>query len=229
MINQGKIYASGSPNDVIIKYMKLVTEAELGIAPLEEEERIITSQVNDNTATPQKVHKQNLVKVKPTRRGSRKAIIENIKLFNQWGEDAGETPIFGFNEHVTLLVELQVYELLQSCIIGFFVCDKNGNELIGSNTIEENHPIGKLEPGIRLQIEFKFNLPLRTGSYSLTVAGAENYTAMTFDWIDNAMVFQVLPPDTGKRIHALVDTQVSVKVCQQTLPGLKTLDESMIV
>jgi len=228
MINQGKVYASGLPNEVIIKYMKLVTEAELGIAPPEEEERIITSHVNENTATPQKDTQKNLIKVNPTRRGSRKALIGNIKMLNQLEEDAGETPIFGFNEQVTLLVELQVYELLQSCIVGFFVCDKNGNELIGSNTLEENNPIGRLEPGTRLQMEFKFNLPLRTGSYSLTVAGAENYTAMTFDWIDNAMVFQVLPPDTGKRINALVDIAVNVKVCQQTLPVLTTLDESMI-
>ena len=98
------------------------------------------------------------------------------------------------------------------------MCDKNGNELIGSNTIEENQPIGKLAAGTNLQIEFTFKLPLRPSSYSLTVAGAENYTAMTFDWIDNAIVFQVLPPDTGKRIHALVDTPISVKVLQQNLP-----------
>lgn len=136
MINQGKVYASGLPNEVIIKYMKLVTEAELGIAPPEEEERIITSHMNENTATPQKDPQQNLVKVNPTRRGSRKALIGNIKMLNQLEEDAGETPIFGFNEQVTLLVELQVYELLQSCIVGFFVCDKNGNELIGSNTLD---------------------------------------------------------------------------------------------
>ena len=89
--------------------------------------------------------------------------------------------------------------------------------MIGSNTIEENQPIGKLISGTKLQIEFTFKLPLRPSSYSLTVAGAENYTAMTFDWIDNAAVFQVLPPDTGKRIHALVDTPISVRLLQQDL------------
>ena len=127
--------------------------------------------------------------------------------------------MFGFNEQVKLVVEVQVNQQLQGCIIGFFVCDKNGNELIGSNTIEENQPIGKLAAGTNLQVEFTFKLPLRPSSYSLTVAGAENYTAMTFDWIDNAIVFQVLPPDTGKRIHALVDTPINVKVLQQNLPA----------
>ena len=226
MINQGRIYVTGSPNDVILKYMKLVTETELGITPVEEETRTNT-EVNENTVTPQKISSSSLVKIKPTRRGNRKALIENVQIFDQSGENAGEIPILGFNEQITLLVEVQVYESLQGCIVGFFVCDKNGNELIGSNTIEENCPIGKLEPGKRLKIEFKFKLPLRPNSYSLTVAGAENYTAMTFDWIDNAVVFQVLPPDTGKRIYALVDTPISVNVSQETAV-LPTFEKEMI-
>ncbi|KYC39082.1 ABC transporter ATP-binding protein [Scytonema hofmannii PCC 7110] len=228
MIDDGKIYTSGLPNDVIIKYMKLVTETELGILPLEEELQS-NSEVKENTVTQQRIQPPKpIVKVKPTRRGNRKALIEKILLLNQAGENTGEVIIFGFNEQVTLLVDIQVYEPLQGCIVGFFICDKNGNELIGSNTIEENRPIGRLEPGIRLHIEFKFHLSLRPGSYSLTVAGAENYTAMTFDWVDNAIVFQVLPPDTGKRIHALVDIPIGVEVSQQMLPILATYDESMI-
>jgi lipopolysaccharide transport system ATP-binding protein len=223
MIDRGKIYATGSPNDVIIKYMKLVTESELGITSPEEVQDL---EVGEVPTLPKKL--QQPVRVKQVRRGNRKALIENVKLLNQFGEDPGEIPIFGFNEQVTLLVDVQVYEQLQGCIVGFFVCDKNGNELIGTNTIEENFPIEKLDPGARLQVEFKFHLPLRPGSYSFTVAGAENYTAMTFDWIDNAIVFQVLPPDTGKRIHALVDTPISVKVCQQ-FSILTTKDESLIV
>ncbi|MGB3653671.1 MAG: ABC transporter ATP-binding protein [Rivularia sp. (in: cyanobacteria)] len=201
MIDAGKIYTNGTPNDVIIKYMKLVTETELGL---------VTPDKVDDTVS--QTSSENSVVIEKTRRGNRKALIESVKLFHQSGEEAEKSPIFGFKERVKLVVEVQVNQHLQGCIIGFFVCDKNGNELIGSNTIEENQPIEKLAPGTNLQIEFTFKLPLRPSSYSLTVAGAENYTAMTFDWIDNAIVFQVLPPDTGKRIHALVDVPISVKV-----------------
>ncbi|MEO1427506.1 MAG: ABC transporter ATP-binding protein [Cyanobacteria bacterium J06633_8] len=207
MIDAGKIYASGTPNDVIIKYMKLVTESELELAAPNDN-------CEENIAVENKSETVSQVKVEQTRRGNRKALIESIKLFHQCGDEADKSPIFGFNEQVKLLVEVQVYQDLQGCILGFFICDKNGNELIGSNTIEENQPLGKLATGTNLQIEFIFRLPLRPSSYSLTVAGAENYTAMTFDWIDNAIVFQVLPPNTGKRIHALVDTPINVKVLQ---------------
>ena len=234
MIHDGKMYTSGSPNQVIIDYMKLVTELELNSNQdrSESTEPILEATEPSNVevaSTPVEtmVESENTVeavinplentKKKVARRGNRKALIEDVKLLDQFEEYIGEVPVFGFNEEVTLLVNLKVYEPLQGCIVGFFVCDKNGNEIIGSNTFEEDLPIGKLEPGEELQVKFRFKLPLRTCSYSLTVAGSENYSSITFDWIDNAMVFQVLPPSTGKQIYALVDQPMSVSVAQKVL------------
>lgn len=245
MLHQGKIYSSGLPNAVIIDYMKLVTEEELGLGQLESEKQPngqanhtkqqnnseelpspnnngqanYTKQQNNSEELPQadisaQRYENN---VSPPRRGNRKALIEDVKLLNSFGECTIESSMFAFNEEVTLIVDLRVYEPLQGCIIGFFICNKNGVEIIGSNTLEENLPISKLEPGDVLNIEFKFKLPLRTGSYNLTVAGSESYTAITFDWIDNLLVFQVLPPDTGKHVHALIDHPMAVKVIKQSL------------
>ena len=210
MLHDGVIHAAGLPNSVIIEYIKTVTELELELTQAEVESHE-QHKVDFNEAVEESV-KQSTLGENQTRRGNRKALIEEVKLLNQFGEFCGESPIFGFNEEVILEVNLKVYEPLQECIVGFYICDKNGNEIIGSNTFEENHPIGKLEPGDTITISFKFKLPLRPASYSLTVAGAENYAAISFDWIDNAMVFQVLPPDTGKRIHALVDQPMQVDV-----------------
>lgn len=237
MIHDGKMHTSGSPNQVIIDYMKLVTELELNSCQdksgleLETPAPEPTEAVNPETLSSQvesvtestasletAIELVDATRKKSARRGNRKALIEEVKLLDQFEEYIGEVPIFGFNEEVTLVVNLKVYEPLQGCIVGFFVCDKNGNEIIGSNTFEEDLPIGRLEPGEELQIKFRFKLPLRTGSYSLTVAGSENYSSITFDWIDNAMVFQVLPPNTGKQIYALVDQPMSVSVAQKKLP-----------
>ena len=53
---------------------------------------------------------------------------------------------------------------------------------------------------------------MRPGSYSLTVAGSQSYTDVTFDWLDNLMILQVLPSSNGRFIHALVDIPYDVRV-----------------
>ncbi len=229
MLHEGKVHTSGLPNAVIIEYMKMVTEHELGLVQVESEKQSYSQASNDieqqnNFSGVQQAdvlsNQQNKNKSKLSRRGNRKAIIEEVKLLNQFGECSNAIPIFGFNEEVILILNLKVYEPLQDCIVGFYACDKNGNEIIGSNTLAENILIGKLEPGDRLNIQFKFKLPLRSGSYNLTVAGTENHTSVPFDWIDNVIVFQVLPPDTGKQIYALVDQPMEVNVSKQNLSNL---------
>ena len=225
MIHDGQIHTSGLPNAVIIEYLKLVTDLELNLSPKEldhqcqqptDEINVVNNQSSESLDVDILSAKESSGKLK--RRGSGKARIQKIRLLNQLGEDAGESPIFEFNEEVTLLIQVKAYVAIKSCIIGFFVCDKNGNELIGSNTFEENIKIDNLETKEELEIRFKFKLPLRSNSYSLTVAGSENYEAVTFDWIDNAIVFQVLPPESGKRIHALIDQPMIVELKRNLLP-----------
>ena len=229
MIHDGKIHDTGSPNAVTIEYLKLVTDLELGLSQTSPE-----AQFSSDTASG--IIKSNQYKLsgvlpnnnqatithniteRASRRGSGNARIDNIKLLNRFGEDIGKNTIFAFNEEVILSVRLKIYRYLKSCIIGFFICDKNGNEIIGSNTFEENIKIDELQPNEQLEVDFKFKLPLRPNSYSITVAGAENYEVLTFDWIDNAVVFQVLPPNTGKNIHALVDQPMTVTVKKQIYP-----------
>jgi lipopolysaccharide transport system ATP-binding protein len=219
MIHDGKMYTSGLPNAVIIEYMKLLTDLELNISQshepktaenhIEKIENNLESSLQNNQQLTELQSETQKEKVK--RRGSSRALIEKVKLLNQFGEDDGESPIFSFNEEVTLVANIKAYEALKSCLLGFYICDKNGNEIIGTNTFEENIKIGAVEVGETIQVRFKFKLPLRNGSYSLTVAAAESYQVLTLDWIDNAIVFQVLPPDTGKTVHALIDHPVEVE------------------
>ena len=228
MIHDGEIYTKGLPNAVTIEYLKLVTDLELGLVPANLEsnfsdtanEVINSNQEQFSGVLPNNSQVTIIDKnsEKASRRGSGKARIDSIKLLNSFGEDIGENTIFAFNEEIILSVKLKTYEYLESCIVGFFICDKNGNEIIGSNTFEENIKIDRLQPNEELEVDFKFKLPLRPNSYSVTVAGAENYEALTFDWIDNAVVFQVLPPSTGKNIHALVAQTIIVTVNKQIYP-----------
>ncbi len=218
MLHEGKIREMGDPNVVTINYLKLMTEIELGFSNAESPyaSQLGSRDAPINELVPavqsQPIENEPLESSTPKRRGSGKAKIEEIKLLNNRGEDIGNHPILEFNESVRLQLKVRAYAPLESCIVGFYICDKNGYEIIGSNTFEENVPIQGLETGSELTICFDFRLPLRPNSYSLTVAGSERYHETTFDWIDDVIVFQLLPPASGKRVHALIDQPMSVKV-----------------
>lgn len=216
MLNEGQIYTQGVPNDVFIEYMKLVTQIELEASePSRQDADKMNALGNHKPDNRQNdlAEPENTVEAELSsgRRGSGRATIDQIQIFHESGQLAIDSPVFHFNEQIILDVNVRIHSALSGFILGFYICDKNGNEIIGSNTQEEAQPIHKLNAGDKLSIRFTFRLPLRTGGYSLTVAGAENYTSTTCDWIDNITVFKVLPPDDGKLISALVDLPMTVE------------------
>lgn len=215
MIDNGKIIRVDSPDIIIKEYSKLSTELELKLleTDLNFSRKIIreSSDPSQNKGS----YLSLLIEENPEnlfRRGSGKARIEDIKILDNFGKDITKSPVFEFNQEITLLIRVKVHEYLENCITGFFVCDKNGNEIIGTNTYEENIEINGLQLNDELETRFKFRLSLRPNSYNITVAVAENYEASTLDWIDNAVIFQVLAPDTNKRITALVAVNMEVEV-----------------
>lgn len=223
IMNSGKILNTGLPSLIIKEYSKLAIDLELGFPPtdqsLHQEEQNSSIEADKNEDYLDLIEKNDGVTrlidqefAETFRRGSGKAKIENIQLFDNSGLRITKSPTIEFNQEVILSIRAKVYESIKGCIFGFFICDKNGTEIIGTNTYEEDIKIEQLEQNEELEAKFKFKLPLRPNSYSLTVAVAESYEALTLDWIDNAIVFQVLPPKTNKKITALVDIDMEVNV-----------------
>lgn len=218
MLEKGRFYTSGLPNDVFIEYMKLATQIELAqaevsgdgsqhrLTPREDAEKLTETEASTQVSTTE---------ANSTRRGSGEATIERVQLFHEVGDLAVASPMFKFNEQITLVADVRINKPLAGLILGFYICDKNGNELIGSNTQEENIPMGSLNSADRLIIRFSFRLPLKPGGYSLTVAGAETYTTTTCDWLDKVTVFQVQTPESGKFITAAIDIPMDVSMKKQ--------------
>ncbi|MDB5099861.1 MAG: transporter related [Cyanobacteria bacterium RYN_339] len=114
---------------------------------------------------------------------------------------------------VTVRARLRCEVELEGFAVGFFVKDRQGIEVFGSNTVEEGQPIGLCRAGERVTLDFSFPASLRPGHYSVTVAAAYNRHDMVYlDWVDNALVFQVLPAPGGRAVHGLVDLPLHVSV-----------------
>lgn len=119
---------------------------------------------------------------------------------------------------VSVRAHLRFDEAMTDVVAGFYVKDRLGVELVGSNTAEEGQALATVAAGDRLVLDFAFDARFRPGHYSLTVAAAYNRRDPVYlDWVDNALVFEVLPAASGRTVHGLVDlpVEVAVQVAQE--------------
>ena len=67
--------------------------------------------------------------------------------------------------------------------------------------------------GDTVVVDFRQRLPLARGTYSVTTALAyDRSQPKYFDWVDNALVLNVLPPESGKVVHGKVGLTVDIAV-----------------
>ena len=88
-------------------------------------------------------------------------------------------------------------------IVGFLVRNDKGENIFGTNSARENHPLPLLNPGDEQAIDFHLNAPrLAPGQYAISVA-ISNGTLDQYeicDYIEDAITFRVEPharPVTG--------------------------------
>jgi len=198
-IDAGEVRGIGDPSDVANLY-------HAHIAGLETKRAELTEPVLSIPVTPT----SSVFRANPTfdqrvglfRHGTGAARIRDVELLD---EQLRPLAAADFNQEIVLRVHVEFYQDAPTCILGYFVRDKTGTNVIGTNTYEENTAIPPRKSGETVVVDFRYRLPLMPGTYSVTTALAYNrYSATYFDWIDNALVFEVLPPPDGRIIHSKV-------------------------
>ena len=111
-----------------------------------------------------------------------------------------------------LRVHVEFYEAAPAAVLGFTLRDKNGIDVVGTNTSEEGIRLPPRQPGQTMVVDFRQRLPLMPGSYSVASALAYSRTeAVYYDWVDNAHVFEVLAP-RDRRVYGKVWLPVEITV-----------------
>ncbi|MGH9337128.1 MAG: ABC transporter ATP-binding protein, partial [Vicinamibacteria bacterium] len=144
------------------------------------------------------------------RHGDGRARVRNVEIL-----DAGGAPVKAvrFDEEAVLRVHIEFLEEAPSYILGFILRDATGADILAVNTHEERIENPRRGPGDTLVIDFRQRLPLRPGSYSVTLAIASTSDSPEYmDWIDNAMVFELLAPRDAKMIYSTVSLPVEISV-----------------
>jgi lipopolysaccharide transport system ATP-binding protein len=187
LLDEGRVVRFGIPEDVTNYYLSLISE-KIAVDDAKQ-----AHHVEENE--------------KMLRHGSGEAKVTGVELVS-----ASEIVLFG--EAITFRFHLEYFTDVDESILGFFIRDRYGNDLIGINTHEEGKPIGPRKKGDRLTIEFKLTLHLREGTYSVSPGLSYHPTEPRYlDWIDNAVVFQMGAPPTGQRVHGFlwVPNEIEIK------------------
>jgi ABC-type polysaccharide/polyol phosphate transport system ATPase subunit len=208
-LNAGRLEAIGDAETVASRYHAHVAMLESG--RIEAEGPMLpTRQVQASQAAMFRADDDFERRAGLFRHGSGDARIRNVEVINVDGHPMSAVP---FDQTVVLRVHLEFYADAPFYILGIFLRDRAGNDLLGSNTYEENVRLPERHAGNTLVVDFKQRMPLAGGTYSVTVGLAYHRTAPGyFDWIDNALLFEVLPAADGRIVHSKVWIPVEIAV-----------------
>jgi ABC-type polysaccharide/polyol phosphate transport system ATPase subunit len=99
---------------------------------------------------------------------------------------------------IVVRVSVRAKSNLDRPIVGVTIRDERGVDLAGSNTESEGHPLSPLKAGDVTTVDFHLTIPTLYStslSFSPAVANGTLERYAVCDWIDNAVVLQMAPPD----------------------------------
>jgi ABC-type polysaccharide/polyol phosphate transport system ATPase subunit len=133
------------------------------------------------------------LRVAAQRSGTGEAEITDVQLLDADGEPLS---VVDFDQPVRIRIHVRLKQDLEfSC--GYHIRDEFNLTLLSSGSFMETQTVMEGKAGDRLVVELSTRLPMRHGRYSLLTLVSTNYimnkTAQFVDWVENALVFEMLP------------------------------------
>ncbi len=169
-------------------------------------------------------HKEFENEFKYYRHGDGAARINKVLIRNSKGELTG-TVFMG--EIVSVEFYVDFYTDQESHILGFYLRDRLGTDIIGLNTFQERVRVPAVRAGERVAYRFTFRIDTRPGVYGISPGLAYNQIETRYlDWIDNAEILRVSDPDTARTVFgAYLPPQRKVKVWKARGEDAATVEE----
>jgi lipopolysaccharide transport system ATP-binding protein len=140
------------------------------------------------------------------------ARVEAVGFF---GLDGQPLPQFGGGEVVRLRVSAVAERRLASPIIGFFIKDRLGQQIIGKHTWSETAPAAAAAPGERIEAVFEFRMPhFPRGRYTVDVAVADgsHLEHVQAAWVYDVVAFESAPTTVTAGLIGIPFRSVSLHV-----------------
>ena len=180
LLNGGRIEADGAPTHVLDCYQKIIMASEAAYAEesaTSPEQKIAAA---DDRATLEHTY----------RHGDGSAEILAVELVNDSGSSV---KVVETGEELHCRARVIAHAELENLVFGFFIRNRHGIHLYGTNTKVQGMSFGRVGRGQILQVTFSFKAWLAPDSYSISIA-VHSFAAISFDWLDGALFFRVVSP-----------------------------------
>ncbi len=169
LLHNGEIALEGAPEAVMDYYNALLSTREA----------VRIDQAKDSSGRIQ------------TRSGTAAVKTESVQLLDE-NETALEQVKVG--QQVTLRVITQVHTDVDQLVMGYVIKDRLGQTIYGTNSFYLKQTLPHLKAGEIVTFNASFAANLGEGSYSISIALHESDThiGQNYDWVDHALVFQVI-------------------------------------
>lgn len=176
LLHHGRVVDMGSPDEVLARYNTLIAR-EAGSREILQ----LEAQHGQSEASASQ------------RAGSFAAIIENVRLQDAQGQECRS---FIAGEEASITVCGVCLETIVDPTVGVLIRDRLGNDIYGTNTYHQQVTTGQYDFGEQIEVTFRLALNLGPGEYTLTTAmhTLDVHVHDSFDWIERALVFRILPP-----------------------------------
>ncbi|HXR76307.1 MAG TPA: ABC transporter ATP-binding protein [Bryobacteraceae bacterium] len=132
------------------------------------------------------------------RHGDGSARIVKVVFRNSHGQ-ATDHVLLG--ETVSLDVVIEFLADVETHIVGFYLRDRLGTDIIGLNTYQEKLSVPQVKAGERFLYRFSFRLDVRAGVYGITTGVAySQFETRYMDWIENVGVLRISDPDPARMV-----------------------------
>jgi len=197
LLYAGEVVTDGKPQDVLNRYQKLIMARERAY-----EEAAQTSEEADEDQE-WLLKEEKFAPLHYTfRHGDGSAEVLRVELLDaSWRR----IEIVETGEPVVVRMWVRFKTDVEAPVCGFLIRNRHGIHLYGTNTELQKLDLGAMRGGEVIEVSFAFNCSLAPDSYSIAVA-AHSPDAISFDWLDGALFFQVISADQMEGVANLSAT-----------------------
>ncbi|MGH6608654.1 MAG: Wzt carbohydrate-binding domain-containing protein, partial [Burkholderiaceae bacterium] len=175
LLDRGRVLRDGSADEVADYYNAIVAERDAA----------------RNNVVQQRAEHGWVV----TRSGSREAVLGAATLLSA---DTGQpVSVVRSGQALRLEVRVRIVTDVDELVLGVMLRNREGHVVWGSNTWHTGQKLKQQRAGREVTFNLCFDAMLGPGSYSITCALHPDgtHTASSYEWTDNAIVFEVVNAD----------------------------------